>query len=53
MTEGKRDVVAFALLLPVGLRRRRLVVNPHLAAQIVPADSSLLQVLNDRLACFL
>ena len=53
MAQGKRDVVAFALLLPIGLRRRRLVVNPHLAAQIVPADSSLLQVLDDCLACFL
>ena len=53
MTEGKRDVVAFSLLLAVGLRRRRLVVNPHLPAEIVPADSSLLQVLDDRLARFL
>ena len=53
MSQGERDVVSFSFLLPVGLWSRRLVVNPHLSAEIVAADSPLLQVLDDRLPCFL
>ena len=53
MSEGERDVVSFSFLLPVGLWSRRLVVNPHLSTEIVAADSPLLQVLDDRLPCFL
>ena len=48
-----RDVVSHSLLLPVRLRRLRLVVHPHLPPQVVAGHLALLQVLDHRLTSFL
>ena len=53
VSQSEGDIVTLPFLLPVRLRSLGLVMHPHLPPQVVSADSSLLQILDDCLASFL